>query len=142
MSSYDDILHLPHHVSTKHPRMSNLNRAAQFSPFAALTGYEATIQEAARQTDRRIELDEDTKARLNEKLRLLSDLQDERPVVTFTCFVPDQRKDGGAYVTMAGTIKRIDEASHTIALTDGRAIFIEDIYEIDCEAFLAFDDLQ
>lgn len=133
--SYDDIIRLPHPVSRRHPQMTMAGRAAQFSSFAALSGYEDAVRETARETDRRIELSEDAKARLNEKLRFLADLREARPSAAFTCFVPDERKAGGAYVVRTGFIRRIDEFARTVQLTDGTFFSIDDIYEIDSESF-------
>lgn len=139
---YDDMIHLPHHVSSVHPRMPMLDRAAQFSPFAALTGYESAIQETARVTDRRIELDEDTKAELDQKLRLL-EMSPEQPPVAVTYFQPDEKKAGGAYLTVTGRFKRVDEYSHAILLTDGRSINIVDVLGLESEAFQAlFDPIE
>lgn len=135
MNSYDDIIDLPHHVSQKHPRMSMLNRAAQFSPFASLTGYDAAIRESARLTERKIELDEDAKAEISEKLRYLKDVEAEQPLATFTYFVPDARKDGGEYVSLTAQVKRLDEFSQMVLLMDGRSIPIDDILEVDCREF-------
>ena len=95
---YDDIINLPHPTSTKHPRMPMSDRAAIFSPFAALTGHAAAIQETARLTDQRIELDEDTKAELDRKQKILMDYIADQPEVTITWFCPDEKKSGGAYV--------------------------------------------
>ena len=100
---YDDILHLPHHVSTKHPQMSMQDRAAQLSTFAALTGYGEVIRETGRLTEDWIELDEAAKAELDRRLRLLAAGLDQRPAVTVTWFQPEERKAGGAYVTAASS---------------------------------------
>lgn len=135
MSDYEDILNLPHHVSRKHPQMSMLNRAAQFSPFAALTGYDAAIRETARQTDQKIALSEDEKAEINEKLRLLKEIEAEHPLVTFVYFVPDDRKEGGEYVSRTAQVKRIDDFNRIILLTDGQSISIDDLLEVNCELF-------
>src|ERR1035437_4752031 len=97
MDPYDDIIHLPHHISTTHPHMSAYDRAAQFAPFAALTGHDAAIAETARLTERRVELDEYSKADLNQRLCIIQDRMDEQPEVSITYFQPDQRKTGGAY---------------------------------------------
>lgn len=127
---YDDIIDLPHHVSKKHPQMSLHDRAAQFSPFAALTGYEDAVGEAARLTDRRQELDEEQAARLEQQLSLLTETVGERPEITVTYFLPDARKSGGKYVTVQGALRRIDETEKTLIFTDGRRIAIRDIFEI------------
>lgn len=130
---YDDILHLPHPVSKRRSRMSNYDRAAQFSPFAALTGFDATIEEAGRLTDRRIELDEGGKALLNEKLQEILEMIDSQPQVTITHFVYDERKAGGAYISTTGRVKKIDEYNRAILLTDGMAISIPEILNIYVE---------
>lgn len=119
-----------------------LDRAAQFSPFAALTGYESAIQETARVTDRRMELDEDAKANLDQKLRLL-EMSPEQPPVALTYFQPDGKKSGGAYITITGVIKKMDEYARVIVLTDGRSINIDDLLELESEAFQAlFDPME
>ena len=133
MGSYDDIINLPHPNSAKHPRMSMIDRAAQFSPFAALTGHGAAIEETARLTDRRIELTEEEKTVLDEKLRLLLETGGEGMI---TYFLPDERKDGGAYVTKLGTIKKIDPLEGRVILTDRTAIPIKDILEIEIRTIL------
>lgn len=130
---YDDIINLPHPTSVNHPRMSLYDRAAQFSPFAALTGHDAAIKETARLTEHKIELSEDTISRLNEKLQIVSDhLETE---VTITYFVPDERKSGGAYVSHTGTVRRIDDYEHTLVMIDKTVIPIEQISEIESELF-------
>ena len=105
---YDDIIHLPHHVSTKHPQMALLDRAAQFSPFAALTGHEDSIRETARRTEAFLELDEDKKNSLMKKMHVLQEYFSEKPEIMVTYFVPDEKKAGGAYVTHRGRIRKID----------------------------------
>lgn len=132
---YDDIIHLPHPTSTKHPRMPLSDRAAQFSPFAALTGHGAAIAETARLTDRRIELDEDTKAELDEKQKLLLALIAEQPEIAVTWFQPDEKKDGGQYVTTTERLKRIDETRRVLVMADQTAIPMDDILEIEGECF-------
>lgn len=129
--AYDDIIELPHPTSTKHPRMSAIDRAAQFSPFAALTGHGEAIRETARLTDRRVELDEDVKAELNQKLRLLCVHQAEYPQVCITYFQPDHCKDGGSYRTVTGLVKKIDDFQQAVILTCGEQIPMDDIYEIE-----------
>ena len=128
MGAYDDIINLPHPTSAKHPRMSMAARAAQFSPFAALMGHGAAIRETARLTDRKIELTEEEKAVLDEKLCLLNDTGKE---ALFTYFLPDRKKDGGAYVTATGSIERLDPLERQIILTGGTIIPVEDILEIE-----------
>lgn len=132
---YKDIINLPHHQSKRRPRMSMIDRAAQFSPFAALIGHNDAIIETARLTDRKIELDEGTKSVLNEKIQMISDYLSEMPTVTFTHFEPDIKKDGGAYLKTTGTVKKIDDFNKEIYLTDGTIILIEHIYEIESELF-------
>ena len=127
---YDDIIGLPHHTSLRHPRMSAIDRAAQFSPFAALTGYDAAVAEPARLTDRRIEPDEDEKAVLDARLRMLRGQLAQRPAVRLLCFVPDEHKAGGAYVTLGGRVRRLDEHAGTLVLQDGTVIPIGDIADI------------
>ena len=136
---YKDIINLPHHQSKRRPRMSMIDRAAQFSPFAALTGHNDAIIETARLTDRKIELDEGTKSVLNEKIQMISDYLSEMPTVTFTHFEPDIKKDGGAYLKTTGTVKKIDDFNKEIYLTDGTIILIEHIYEIESELFKFFE---
>lgn len=127
---YDDIIHLPHHVSVKHPQMSLMNRAAQFSPFAALTGHSAAIRETARLTDSFIELTEDQKEQLDEQLQeFLADLS-HHPEAEITYFQPDQRKEGGTYVTIRGNIKKIDNYRRRIFLMDGTVIPMDMLFSI------------
>lgn len=132
---YEDIVDLPHHVSRKHPQPTMADRAARFAPFAAITGYEEMVLEEARVTDDRIEMDESSKAALNEKLNMILEFIDEQPEVSITYFEPDKRKAGGAYVTVTGTVKRIDEYEHLVIMTDGKKINIDDIYNLQSELF-------
>ena len=127
---YDDIIHLPHHVSTTHHRMSMLERAAQFQPFRALTGYEDAVRETARLTDDRVELTEDEKALLDGKLQRLADNLASHPLVTVTYFQPDKKKAGGAYVTATGQLKKIDDYEGVLILLGGERVIIEDILNI------------
>ena len=129
--AYDDIIHLPHPTSARHPRMSMIDRAAQFTPFQALSGHGAAIEETARLTDRRIELTEEEKALLDEKLRLLLETGGAG---VFTWFLPDERKDGGAFVTSEGVVKKIDPLEGRVVLANGTAIPVEDILEIEVQA--------
>ncbi len=133
MNEYEDILHLPHHVSKKHPQMSMLERAAQFSPFAALTGYDAAVEETARLTDRRIELDEYEAQQLDERIRKISEHLQEHPKVSITYFLPDARKDGGEYVTVTGSIKKLETYERRIILMDGTWIPIHEVIRIEGE---------
>lgn len=127
---YDDIIALPHHVSKTHPPMDRVDRAAQFAPFAALTGHEAAIEETARLTDERIELTEDSKVFLDEQLRSIQERIEEHPEITVRYFQADERKAGGAYLVVSGRVKRIDAVGGAIVFMDGSSISIEDIIEI------------
>ena len=139
MPDYDDIINLPHHVSTKRPQMSMLDRAAQFSPFAALTGYDAAIKETGRLTDEKIEMDEESLNMLNMKFQLLVDALDENQEVSFTYFKPDETKAGGAYVTATGIVKKVDDYERLITMVDGAKIPMDDVYSIESEIFKAID---
>ena len=129
--AYDDIIDLPHHVSDTRPRMSRLDRAAQFSPFAALTGYGAAIKETARLTDERVELGEYELMELNAGIHMLMERIDEHPQVKITYFKPDERKDGGAYLTVKSRAKRLNEYERFILLEDETEIPFDDIYKIE-----------
>ena len=135
MGKYDDIINLPHHVSATRPQMSMLERAAQFSPFAALTGYDAAIKETGRLTDEKIELDEETLNILNMKFQLLVDSLDDEPEVTFTYFKPDERKSGGAYVDVTGAVKKVDDFERLIVMQNGTKMPMDDILNIEGEIF-------
>lgn len=128
---YDDIIDLPHHASTTRPRMSRLDRAAQFAPFAALTGYGAAIKETARLTDERSELGEYELMELNAGIHMLMERIDEYPQVEITYFKPDERKDGGAYLTVKSRAKRLNEYERFLLLEDGTEIPFDDIYKIE-----------
>jgi len=130
VGNYDDIIDLPHHVSSTRPRMPMIDRAAQFQPFRALTGYEDAVRETARLTDRRMELTEEEKARLDAALQRLMDSISSRPQVSVTWFQPDKRKAGGAYVTTTGRLKKIDDLEGVLILLGGERIVIEDILDI------------
>lgn len=132
---YDDIIHLPHHVSKTRPQMSMMDRAAQFSPFAALTGYDAAIKETGRLTDEKIEVGEETKAVLDRKQRYLSDMISVQPEIAVTYFLPDERKSGGTYLSVTGKLKRIDEYERMMILTDGKKIPLDDIMDIESNLF-------
>ena len=132
---YDDIINLRHYSSPARPRMSRMNRAAQFAPFAALTGYDAAVTETARLTDKRHELTEDERIMLSEKLHILSENEQDRPVVRITYFLPDIRKSGGSYEAVTGAVRRIDEGEMKIIFTDGTRIDIADIYDIEGDVF-------
>ncbi len=130
MGKYDDIIHLPHHVSATRPHMPMLDRAAQFMPFRALTGYESAVQETARLTDEKVELTEDEKALLDMRLQKLADEIGSQPKVTLTYFRPDKKKTGGAYVCVTGQLKKIDDYEGSLVLMGGERVLIEDIVDI------------
>lgn len=131
---YDDIINLPHHVSKTRPQMSMLERAAQFAPFQALTGYGAAIQETARLTEDKIELGDEDVALLNAKLQVLADHLPANPEVCIVWFKPDDRKAGGSYVKTTGKVKRIDDVASLISLQSGEKIQIENIIAIERES--------
>lgn len=124
---YDDVINRQHPTSKKHPRMSRMNRAAQFAPFAALTGYEESIRETARFTDKKRELSEDDIEEINAKLNFIQEHINERPEVTITYFQPDERKEGGAYITVTGKVRRIDDVNRVLVFEDERIVWIETI---------------
>ena len=129
IEKYRDIIFMPRPVSQRHRPMSQLNRAAQFAPFAALTGYEEAVKEEGRRTESRLELDEDRQNRLNDIIMRLSEC-DDRPFLQVTYFCPDKNKSGGEYVTLSGNFRRIEEESMELIFVDGRRIPVLDIYEI------------
>ena len=135
---YDDMLRLPHHVSASRKPMAMTARAAQFAPFAALSGYDAEVQEAGRLTDRPIEPDEYEKEALNARLRLLARHFREEWVVSLVFFQPDERKAGGAYVTRTGTVKKLNETERLLTLTDGTVIPLDDLIALEGEEFAAY----
>ena len=130
MKKYEDIISLPHHVSDHHPQMSIHDRAAQFSPFAALTGYDDALRETARLTDRFIELDEDRKQEIDRQLYYIHEHLIQKPPVKITYFVPDSQKDGGSYRTLEGHVQKINETAGKICMNDTE-IPINKIYQID-----------
>lgn len=132
---YDDIIHLSHPTSKNRPRMSIHDRAAQLSPFAALSGHAAAIAETARLTDRKLELDEDTKAELDRRQAILLEHISERPEITVTWFRPDERKEGGAYITTTGRLKKLDEAERILILTDDTRIPLEAVVSLESDSF-------
>lgn len=135
--SYDDILNLPHHVSATRPQMPMSDRAAQFSPFAALTGYDAAIKETGRLTDEKIQMDEEALNILNMKFQLLIDSLGKSPEVTITYFKPDERKAGGAYLEVIGIVKRLDDFERLIIMQNGMKIPMDDILNIEGEIFVS-----
>lgn len=130
MNNYNDIINLPHHESKKYKRMPTINRAAQFTPFAALTGYEDAIEETGRLTTERKEIDEYLKAEINDKLSFLAHSLETAPKVSITYYVPDLRKNGGEYVTRTGTVEKVDSNKRIVVL-NGEEINIADITDID-----------
>ena len=132
---YADIIDLPHHEPKTRMRMPRSNRAASFSPFAALSGYDDAVKETAILTDRQIEIGEDTKIALNERLRIAMEQIENHPVITVTYFMADSRKNGGAYVKHTGVIKKIDECERKVIFRDQMVIPIDNIYEMDGEIF-------
>ena len=139
---YDDIIHLPHHVSQNHPQMSLRDRAAQFAPFAALTGYEAAVGETARLTSERRELDPQEAEELNRRLTDLAARLKDRPEVTIEYFVPDERKAGGAYITVTGVVRNISVPERLMILADGTAIPLDDVISIEWDNDIACDEQQ
>ena len=127
---YDEIMRLPHHVSKTRPQMPLSDRAAQFAPFAALTGYDSAIKETGRLTDERIELDEEALTALDRKYQLLMDTLDDAPEVTIIYFQPDERKAGGQYVSATGTVKKVDTFGRRILLQDGTRIPLDSVYDL------------
>ena len=138
-SKYDEIMGLPHHVSKTRPQMPMSDRAAQFAPFAALTGYDSAIKETGRLTDERIELDEEASTALDMKYQLLMDALDDEPEVTITYFQPDERKAGGKFVSAVGAVKKIDDFERRITMRDGTRIPMDDVLSIDGELFSSLE---
>ena len=132
---YDDMLHLPHPTSVRHPRMPISERAAMFSPFAALSGHAGAIAETARLTDQKMELDEDTKAELDRRQTVLLEHISEQPEITVTWFQPYERKDGGAYLTIIGRLKKLNEIQRVLVLVVGTKIPLDDVVEIESNWF-------
>ena len=138
--NYDDMINMPCPTSHRHPRMPRADRAAQFAPFAALTGYDAAIDETGRLTDQKIDISEDMREKLDLKQNFLADIIDEQPEISVTYFVPDKKKSGGAYVTLNGRLKQIDEYEQLIMLTDGKKIPIQEVYSIESDLFRGMFD--
>ena len=133
---YEDIVNLPPHISKKNPQPSMMDRAARFAPFAAITGYEEMVLEEARVTEEQIHLDEDAVALICEKINMIQEFIDEDPEVKITYFEPDKKKSGGAYITITGTPKRVDEYEQLLIMTDGKKIKFDSIYRLESELFL------
>ena len=134
-NSYEDMIHLPHHVSQEHAQMTMQERAAQFSPFAALPCYGDAVKETARITDAKIELDESEKALINEKLLMIAEHLDNKPLVSITYFNPDTKKKGGEYLTITGTVKKLDVYNNQIKMTDGTTVKFDDIISVESDLF-------
>lgn len=132
---YYDMLRLPHHVSKTHPQMSMQNRAAQFSPFAALAGYDALLRETARLTERRIEPDEAVQAELDQRLRLLLECLPLRPEISVTYFQPDGKKVGGSYKTVTGTVRKFQRSPCALLMDCGTSIPFEHILTLEGACF-------
>lgn len=126
-TKYNDILHLPHHISKKHAQMPILDRAAQFAPFAALTGHDAAIKETARLTEPQIELSEDLKEKINTSLEEIAKHIDTAPLVSLVYFIPDDKKEGGIYQNYTGFVKKIDLYNRKLIMNDGISIQIDRI---------------
>lgn len=141
-NDYNDIIDLAYPFPLKHTRMSQRDRAAQFSAFAALSGHGEAIKETGRLTEDKIEIDEDTMSYLGEQLNLIKAHADELPVVRIAHFVPDNKKAGGKYVTSIGMVKKIDEIERVVVMQDKTMIFIDDIYAIDGKLFRCFEDIN
>lgn len=135
MEEYDDIINLPRHVSKKHSHMTIIDRAAQFSPFSALTGHGSAIKETARLTDERIKLDEYIKDELSHRIQIIAKRIKEQPEISITYFIPDTKKKGGAYFTAIGTIKKIDEYNRVIIMKNGTIVPIDEIISVDGDIF-------
>lgn len=132
---YQEIIGLPHHVSKTRPQMPMSDRAAQFSPFAALTGYDAAVKETGRLTDEKIELDEETLTALNMRYQLLTDSLKDSPEVRITYFKPDEWKSGGAYLTVTGVVKKVDDYERLITMRDGLVLPMDDVLTIEGTLF-------
>ena len=137
--TYDDIIHLPHPISDHHPQMSIADRAAQFSPFAALTGYDGAIKETARLTDQRIDLEDSAQAILNEKLRILQEQAGSQAEIEVVFFCPDELKTGGSYLSKRGIVKKIEGYDRTILMQDNTKIPIDDIIDLAGAMFQSMD---
>jgi len=137
---YDNIINLQHHVSSNREHMSVIDRAAQFSPFAAVVGFDGAIKETARLTDHRIELDEAEKTILDEKLRIVQEQLSKQQKIEFVFFQPDEMKVGGTYICVIGTVKKIDGYERAVVMQDGKRIPIDEIVDITGEMFQTVDD--
>lgn len=134
-NKYDDIINISRPISDKYPRMSSYERAAQFAPFSALSGYKESIDETARFTDDEIELDYDIILLLNEKLNIIKENIDFNNEIKITYFLPDDKKEGGKYINFSGVVKKIDEYNHNLIMKNGETISINKIIDIDGDMF-------
>lgn len=130
MDKYDDIINLPHYEPKYHPRMSKYKRSAQFAPFAALVGYDEQVKECSRLTHKRLEIDDELKEKINNKLNKINELIKNSPEVEITYFIPDEKKDGGKYITEKGNAKRIDYINRFIKFTDNKKIILDDVIDV------------
>ena len=135
MGKYDDIIHLPHHQSTKHPPMPNADRAAQFAPFAALTGYEAAIEESARMTDLWREPTDEQKEQIWQRLTVLREHSGEKMSAEIEWFQPDEKKSGGSYQVSRGVVTKIDADGRTVKLEHGEQLALDGIVRVDSPLF-------
>lgn len=133
MGKYDDIIDLPHHVSERHPQMPAMDRAAQFSPFAALTGHRDMIAEAERLTEKKIELEEGEQQEIMTCLQILLGKIKEKPEAAVTYFVPDEKKSGGSYRTVCGAVIKVDGDKKQVVMENGTEIPMEDICKVFCD---------
>lgn len=136
---YDDIINLPHHISKKHPQMSLYARSAQFAPFAALTGYEEAVKETARETNERIDIEDELKSILDGKLQIILEQIKNHPEISITYFIADSKKNGGEYVTVTGLVKKVDLYNQYIYLIDNTEIPINEIIDISGNIFKVYE---
>lgn len=136
---YDDIINLPHHILKKHPQMSLYARSAQFAPFAALTGYEEAVKETARETNERIDIEDELKSILDGKLQIILEQIKNHPEISITYFIADTKKDGGEYVTVTGLVKKVDLYNQYIYLVDNTEIPINEIIDISGDIFKVYE---
>ena len=136
---YDDIINLPHHISKKHPQMSLYARSAQFAPFTALTGYEEAVKETARETNERIDIEDELKSILDGKLQIILEQIKNHPEISITYFIADSKKNGGEYVTVTGLVKKVDLYNQYIYLIDNTEIPINEIIDISGDIFKVYE---
>lgn len=138
-NNYEDIIDMPHHTSSKHPRMTIEARSAQFAPFSALTGYNEAVKETARVTEEKIEIDDGLKIVINNKLQIINNNIKDNPKVSITYFIKDKNKEGGKYITIRGTIKKLDSIKELVILEDKTIIPIKDIINITSSLFSSLE---